>query len=876
MSFEVHLLTQSLTEPTTEQERQLHRVLSYIKGTLHSTLSLQPTRKRAEEKAQSLELLAFSASSWTEACRPTSTVYLTLWGVPLIASCRTSGAYRQEDAELDAVRLALGLASHTRSFLQHLDLDHLGTKVNISLRTSSLHNELVKGRPLAMQLGLSRRNKHIPLKCQLQLSKVHPKKNLAHSLTNNASGKRMLAKLRVDTEAAGTLALSTVRGQDVASFGVNSSFLVGMVAAEPSLMEKPQLRKPACFKSVSFVRTCLESLSRNFADKSVTSLTLHSLSLQRSKLESLTLPSWSLPIDSLTLPSLSRTGDRFHSLTLHSLSLTKGNLQSLTLQSLSLIAENRLQTISFKEAIFGEGSLEETAESFEHSFAERGAGTNSFPHLSFPKEDQRAAKEAETNSFFTQSFSDRILSLSIWLRIFWLSSFQLTCAALLLGTYSVSMSFPNESLQSEELVTAYFSSSLQQQSLQQDELETAYSQSPTRASKLQHRSLKQQELYRSSFQRLSDQLCRSTLDSFNQLDLEISLSLTWLGSTRCREQLQSTSFDKSSFEHRVLPCAALIESKISRQELDHKQVQSFQLPMQQLCLGLVQGGAQHTAFNKIALSTRSLKRSLPATAWQTSASPTAFTTTSTRTTTRSLRRTLLSGLWFSFLIITIFISNSFWGKELVDHNELSQTVQSFPLDPLHDHLGKELLWTDQFQHKQLQEEQVPDRELRQLHLQQLHQQDQSFKGTKQLPKEHSFTSCLLRQMISSFSKKELERLNLTRSNFEQDEHKKQLEQLLSEQLCGEHLAERNLFQVQLVIYKFFPENSGQQLSEKQLQQNLSTDQQQLQDSNLAQTVFQQISLEQPSFTEKILHNELATNFDKKSLEENLFLSGLLL
>ena len=90
LSFEVHLLTQSLTEPTTEQEKQLPRVLSYIKGTLHSTLSLQTTRKRAEEKAQSLELLAFSASSWTEACRPTSKAYLTLWGVPLIASCKTS------------------------------------------------------------------------------------------------------------------------------------------------------------------------------------------------------------------------------------------------------------------------------------------------------------------------------------------------------------------------------------------------------------------------------------------------------------------------------------------------------------------------------------------------------------------------------------------------------------------------------------------------------------------------------------------------------------------------------------------------------------------------------------------------------------------
>ena len=309
LSFEVHLLTQSLTEPTTEQERQLHRVLSYIKGTLHSTLSLQPTRKRAEEKAQSVELLAFSASSWTEACRPTSTAYLTLWGVPLIASCKTSGAYNQEDAELDAVRLALGLASHTKSFLQHLDLDHLGTKVNRSLKTSSLHDELVTGRPLAMQLGLSRRNKHIPLrseKGQLQLSKVHPEKNLAHSLTNTASDQRMLAKLRVVIEAAETLALSTVQGQSLASFGSSSSFLVGMVALELPNMDL-QLRQLALPKSdpTSFEKTCFESLPRSFADKSVTSLTLHSLSLQRSNSESLTLTSWSLPIDTLTLPSLS-------------------------------------------------------------------------------------------------------------------------------------------------------------------------------------------------------------------------------------------------------------------------------------------------------------------------------------------------------------------------------------------------------------------------------------------------------------------------------------------------------------------------------------------------------------------------------------------
>ena len=107
---------------------------------------------------------------------------------------------KQADAELDSVRLALALASHTKSLLQHLDLEQLAKPANISLKTSSLRVELVTGRPLAMQLGLSRRNKHIQLrseKGQLQLSKGHPNKNLAHSLTNTASDQRMLAKLRI-------------------------------------------------------------------------------------------------------------------------------------------------------------------------------------------------------------------------------------------------------------------------------------------------------------------------------------------------------------------------------------------------------------------------------------------------------------------------------------------------------------------------------------------------------------------------------------------------------------------------------------------------------------------------------------------------------
>ena len=192
LSFEVHLLTQSLTSPTTRQAMQLQKVLSYLRGTLHYSLSLHPTTKRAREEDENLELLSFSASSWTEACQSTSTAYLLLWGVPLMASCRTACAENQANAELDSVKLALEMASYTKSLLQHLSLEQLAKTATISLKTSSLHMELDNGRPLAMQLGLSRRNKHLKLKGQLQLSRVLPNKNLARSLTDNASDKTML------------------------------------------------------------------------------------------------------------------------------------------------------------------------------------------------------------------------------------------------------------------------------------------------------------------------------------------------------------------------------------------------------------------------------------------------------------------------------------------------------------------------------------------------------------------------------------------------------------------------------------------------------------------------------------------------------------
>ena len=139
------------------------------------------------------------------------------------------------------------------------------------------------------------------------------------------------------------------------------------------------------------------------------------------------------------------------------------------------------------------------------------------------------------------------------LRIFWLCSFQLVCAALLLGNSSFRMSFHTESLKADQLQAAYNSSSFQQDSLQQEELAAAYCigsfehqsfhqdeleiaclLSPTRAHQLDN--LEQMELCkRASF--------------INQLDLDTSLSFQRFSLLRC---------SSNSFEQRALSCAALL------------------------------------------------------------------------------------------------------------------------------------------------------------------------------------------------------------------------------------------------------------------------------------------------------------------------------
>ena len=205
-------LSKSFMRPTERDEQQLVKVLRYLRGTQHYSISLQPPRRW--QKARNLELLAFSSTSWSGACRSTIGLSLSFMGVPCAASTTTQ-ATTTRAAELASVRMACAQATHTKSLLQDLQLEQ-----PMSLR-------VLTGGPLAVQLGLSRKSRHLALWSrfgQFQLSKVTPQQNFAATLTNNqtASGlHRLLPKLKMHTRAAAdALALSTGLGEDQLSLGV--------------------------------------------------------------------------------------------------------------------------------------------------------------------------------------------------------------------------------------------------------------------------------------------------------------------------------------------------------------------------------------------------------------------------------------------------------------------------------------------------------------------------------------------------------------------------------------------------------------------------------------------------------------------------------
>ena len=209
------------------------------------------------------------------------------------------------------MNLALALALYTRNLLQQLRVDCLGELVNIQVKMCSLNVMLATGRPIAMQLGLSRRNKHIEIGSgngQLKMSRIHPEKNLAQSLTNNPTASIqhwLLPKLRLASKAVQLWSLCTGLGDEQTCLSPSSSLMVGMLTAEAPKMAKPHLRKLALQKSVtdSFHRTSFASLPKilpSLSLESRASLTLHRLSFQRDSLSSLTLQSLSIQKDSLS------------------------------------------------------------------------------------------------------------------------------------------------------------------------------------------------------------------------------------------------------------------------------------------------------------------------------------------------------------------------------------------------------------------------------------------------------------------------------------------------------------------------------------------------------------------------------------------------
>ena len=169
--------------------------------------------------------------------------------------------------------------------------------------------------------------------------------------------------------------------------------------------------------------------------------------------------------------------------------------------------------------------------------------------------------------------------------------------------------------------------SFQKESMQQDELQLAYLHQLDQDTSLSFSCF---SLFRCS---------KSTLESFNQLDLEISLSFPQLGSISVSYQLQADSFHRISFELTASLCAALLQT-IS---------QSFQLTGFQLSSALVSGGVQQKASHKLIgqqawptrpFSTASTLKSLSLATWL-------------NTSKRALRRRTLSALTLHSLSLAL-------------------------------------------------------------------------------------------------------------------------------------------------------------------------------------------------------------------------------
>ena len=301
-SFVIEQLNQSFDNPTAHAHAQLLCLLRYLSGTMHYSLILQPCSKKILEKASNTELLAYSSTSWT-AESPISTACLSCFGVTMATSCRQArGAWTQQAAEVEAVVLAKQLASHCQSLIQGMQLDLALPELKIFF--CSLTCDLVTGRPLALKLGLSRRNRQVQLQDgQLRLCKVLPHKNLAECLTKNlstASFHRLLPKLMVHTRAVKAQALLTMLGGENQASFCSSSFFIGMVALNPPMAQTRASTTNSLqllslsegteenAKALAFPELSLNQLQKWIASRQLTQPSIDSLT------------GYSLSIDSLT------------------------------------------------------------------------------------------------------------------------------------------------------------------------------------------------------------------------------------------------------------------------------------------------------------------------------------------------------------------------------------------------------------------------------------------------------------------------------------------------------------------------------------------------------------------------------------------------
>ena len=342
-------------------------------------------------------------------------------GVPLAASTTTQ-ATATRATEITSVRLACAIAFHTKILLQ--EFQHV----------QPMSFRLLTGGPLAMQLGLSKKERHVDLWHwfgQFQLSKVPPQQNLASSLTYNLSASglhRLLPKLKMHTRPAEMLAWSTELAGEVAFFRSSpSSFFIGMLRKAPAMAQlgsEEQLSGKEIGKPINIP-----------------------------ELESALLSETSLQSDELAA------------------AYSTDSFQHQSLQPDELAAACSTDSFQHQSLHADELVAAYSTDSFQHQSLQpdepvAAYSTDSFQHQSLQPDELVAA-------YSTDSFQHQSLH-----------------ADELVAAYSKD-SFQHQSLQPDEPVAAYSTDSFQHQSLRADELVAAYS-----TESFQPQSLQQKELVR--------------------------------------------------------------------------------------------------------------------------------------------------------------------------------------------------------------------------------------------------------------------------------------------------------------------------------------------------------------------------------------------